>query len=65
MEVLIFIGGLLLGFVVAAFIFKPKSIGTLKIVKTEEEAPYLFLDLDEEIDQFYNKQYVNMKVSHK
>lgn len=65
MEILFLLIGLVLGFILATLICRPKTIGTLKIVKMEDETPYLFLDLDEEIDKFYSNQYVHMKVSHK
>ncbi len=70
---LIFLLGLLTGAVLAAFVavflfFKRKrkeTIGTLQIIDSPNESPYMFLSLSTDIDSFARKPAVLMNVSYK
>lgn len=64
--VLAFIGGIIVGLVLK-IIFKPKSMGYLNIVNSNEpgEGPYLFLDLDMTVDYIRQQKYATFIVSQK
>lgn len=49
---------------IVAMIITRTSEGTLQVVNTDEEGPYLFLELDEEVEQVINKEYVTLKVNN-
>ena len=61
MYVVIFIGGIVLGMLIAALIFTRKLIGTLLITQDDEES-YLSLALDKNVNDISNKKYVTMRI---
>lgn len=63
MEVLIFIAGVLIGFLTMFLAIRSLHIGVLHIVQTHLEIdPQLLLDLDKPIDSFIKNKYVLMKI---
>lgn len=61
MYVVIFIGGIVLGMLIAALIFTRKLIGTLLITQ-DDEGSYLSLALDKNVNDISNKKYVTMRI---
>ena len=55
--------GVFVGFIAATVIIKARSIGSLKINNSDpDDAPYLFLELSEDVNNLFHKSYVVMKV---
>ena len=63
------LAGFLLGAGISVFIFtrhnKKNAVGTLQIIESEGEKPYLFLSLDTDIKYFAHEPTVLMNVTHK
>lgn len=57
--------GIITGYVLTSVYKRSKAIGTLQIITSEGEEPYLFLQLDKEVPNLYKYQYVSMKVTTK
>lgn len=61
-----FILGLLIGFIFCRFISKPKkitnNIGLLNVVESDDDPPYLFVELEEPVYKLYDKQVISMNV---
>lgn len=59
--------GVAVGLVLARFIFREKTIGSLRIDESDPDSgPYLFLELDDPLsDAFYEKDYVRLRVDLK
>ena len=59
--------GVAVGLVLARFIFREKTIGSLRIDESDPDSgPYLFLELDDPpSDAFYEKDYVRLRVDLK
>ena len=58
--------GLIIGFILGlffmAFEFANKIVGTLRVDSSNEDGPYLFLELDKSLLQVTTQKYVAMKV---
>ncbi len=66
METIIFVIGALLGFAMSVIISRAKSIGSLRIDRSDsDDNPYLFLELSKDIDDFSEKKYITLKVNKK
>ena len=61
----LFLIGLGVGIGLAILIFRPKSIGSLLMMPSDEGDPYLFLELTTEPHVVARKKYVTMKVNSK
>lgn len=60
------IGGVIIGIIVAAFIFYKRPIGDLVIDRSDPtEPPYLFLELYKNVGDFSGKKHVKCKVVNK
>jgi hypothetical protein len=60
------IGGVVLGIIIAAFIFRKRPIGNLNIDRSDPtEQPYIFLELYKNVGDFSGKKYVTLRVSNK
>lgn len=54
--------GLVAGLIASSFIYEPKSIGSIRVDRSDDE-PYLFLELDEPLDKsIVDGEYVTFKV---
>lgn len=62
MVVVFFIIGLLLGFFISIFLKRKKRVGTLEVLFSEEDNPYLFLKLDKDLYSVASKRKVEMEV---
>lgn len=62
MVVVFFIIGLLLGFFISIFLKRKKRVGTLEVLFSEEDNPYLFLKLDKDLYSVASKRKVEMDV---
>lgn len=55
--------GAIVGYIIAVWRLGYGSIGTLRIVHSDDEAqPYMFLELNEQVSAFESKKYVLMDV---
>lgn len=60
--VCVFVIGLVTGLVMAEAINRVLSVGTIQIVESIEDNPYLFLELSDDVSQLVKKEYVTVKV---
>lgn len=67
MPVIWLIVGILIGLSLSRFIFKDKTIGSLRVDSSDPDSgPYLFLEVDPGgMDNIYKKQYVRLRVKIK
>lgn len=59
--------GILIGVFVSRFIFKEKSVGSLRVDQSDPDSgPYLFLELNRDgAETIYKKRYVRLRVDLK
>lgn len=58
--------GILLGRLVTLLQMNSKSAGTLQVIESDElEQPYIFLELNDEVETLFDKKYVHMYVKWK
>lgn len=59
--------GILAGMFMSRFIFKEKSVGSLRVDQSDPDSgPYLFLELNRDTaDAIYNKHYIRLRVDLK
>lgn len=57
-----FIGGAI-GEILMKLIFATKPIGTLRIDTSDSDGPYLFLELNKDINEFYEEDQVVLMVN--
>lgn len=63
MSILIYLVCVLIGYITARLTAPVKTIGTLVIDRSDkEDGPYLFLELDKEVQVIESDEYVTMKV---
>lgn len=62
MAIVFFIIGLLLGFFISIFLKRKKRVGTLEVLFSEEDNPYLFLKLNKDLYSVASKRKVEMDV---
>lgn len=64
--IVIFLIGILAGCVVTLFIFRMRSVGSLRIDTSDpDDGPYLFLELSKDVGVVYQRKYVTLKVNTK
>lgn len=62
-EILIFVAGIIIGYVVSFIIRRVRTIGNLRIDRSiPDEEPYLFLELFKNVGDITKKKYVFLKV---
>jgi hypothetical protein len=66
-RVIILLIGILIGILIARFIFRDKPIGSLRVDQSDPDSgPYLFLELSPGgADEIYKKKYVSLQVDLK
>lgn len=66
-RVIILLIGILIGILIARFIFRDKPIGSLRVDQSDPDSgAYLFLELSPGgADEIYNKKYVSLQVDLK
>lgn len=58
--------GILIGNLITSFVNKSKLVGTLQVIESDElEQPYIFLELNDEVEMLCDKKYVHMDVKWK
>lgn len=62
MYVFILVVGVLIGITIGIEIYRHANYGCIKVYKTDEDGPYLFLELNKEVPELCKKQYVTFKV---
>lgn len=65
MYLLLFIGGVIVGSVITWIIFRPKTVGALRVDRSDPDGPYLFLELSKGISEIASKSYVTLQVKIK
>lgn len=65
--IVVLVIGILIGMVIAKFIFRDKPIGSLRVDQSDPDSgPYLFLELSPGgADEIYKKKYVSLRVDLK
>lgn len=61
----IFAIGVLVGCLVSAIIRRVKSVGALRIDTSDPDGPYIFLELNKDIETVSSKKYVFLRVNLK
>lgn len=54
--------GILLGFALAVLLLHNNSLGILKVVTSDTDGPYLFLELTRDVNMVMSKKYANFRV---
>ena len=63
---IIFLIGILVGCVVTLFIFRMRSVGSLRIDTSDpDDGPYLFLELLKDVGVVCQRKYITLKVNTK
>lgn len=58
--------GFILGIIIAIIIFRCRIVGSLRVDNSDpSENPYIFLELEHNLDAVYKKKYVVLKVKIK
>lgn len=58
--------GILIGRLITLVQMNSKSVGTLQVIESDElEQPYIFLELNDEVETLCDKKYVHMDVKWK
>ena len=66
LEVLLFLLGFMAGIVSFLVYLIVRSVGTLRVDQSDPtEQPYLFLELDKQVESVINKKYVVFRVNKK
>lgn len=65
--VIVILIGILIGLFLSQFIFKEKSVGSLRVDQSDPDSgPYLFLELNRDgAEAIYKKRYVRLRVNLK
>lgn len=65
--IIVLVTGILIGVAVSRFIFREKTIGSLRVDNSDPDSgPYLFLELDRDgAEAIYKKRYVRLRVDMK
>ena len=62
-EIVMLVGGIVIGCVVTSILTRLRSIGSLRIDSSDpDDGPYLFLELTSEIRDFRNRKHVVLDV---
>lgn len=59
---LVFLLGLVVGCILATVVSKPNHVGSLRVHTSDPDGPYLFLQLEQNIDSVLKEDYVTLKV---
>ena len=59
---IVWIIGVVVGYILSVTFKHSKSVGTLKIDSSDPEGPYLFLELSKDVDYIRREQYVTFRV---
>lgn len=64
--IILVVVGILIGNLITSFVNKSKLVGTLQVIESDElEQPYIFLELNDEVEMLCDKKYVHMDVKWK
>lgn len=56
--------GTVIGFILGKILSRPKAIGTIRIDRSDDDGPYLFLELDQPIHTFENEKHVYVEINN-
>ena len=56
--------GVFAGYILRKVLSKPKSIGAIRIDRSDEDGPYLFLELYQPIHTFEHKKHVCVEIKN-
>lgn len=60
----IYLVGAFMGFILGKVLSRPKPVGTIRIDRSDEDGPYLFLELGQPIYTFENKKHVCVEIKN-
>lgn len=56
--------GVFMGYILAKVLSRPKTIGAIRIDRSDEDGPFLFLELSNPISSFENKKNVCVDIKN-
>lgn len=62
--VVIYLVGVATGVILGKVLSRPDTIGTIRINRSDEDGPYLFLELDKPLHTFETAQHVCVEIKH-
>lgn len=62
MEIVIFLGGVVLGWLLSAILNRPRKVGTLRIDNSDHDGPYLFVELGRNVNDLTGMRTVTFDV---
>lgn len=63
--ILVFIIGLVVGLIFARYVIRKETYGTLRIDRSDPDGPYLFLELDRNVEELSKQKHVVFNVLDK
>lgn len=60
----VYLVGMFMGYILGKFLSRPRSIGAIRIDRSDKDGPYLFLELEQPIYMFENEKYVNVEIKN-
>ena len=57
--------GILIGIAVDRKILREKPVGSLRVDRSDPEGPYLFLELEQDVDSVSKKNIITLKINRK
>lgn len=62
--VVIYLVGAAMGVILGKILARPRTIGTIRIDRSDEDGPYMFLELDKPLHTFEHAQYVCVEIKN-
>lgn len=62
--VVVYVVGAVMGYILAKGLSRPKTIGTIRIDRSDDDGPYMFLELDEPVSAFSNEKHVCVEIKN-
>ena len=61
---LMFLIGAMVGYILTTVISRLRTAGILKVVTADEDGPYLFLELSQNVGDVSKKKYISFKIAN-
>lgn len=62
--VVVYCVGVFMGYILAKVLNRPKTVGTIRIDRSDEDGPYLFLELEQPLHTFARKKHVCVEIKN-
>lgn len=60
--ILMYAMGVFMGYILCKILLRPKSVGCIRIDNSDGEGPYMFLELDESVDNLSKRHYAYVEI---